>query len=96
MSSRSDFPPPVRAALIPKKNGGQLILGEPTVADRVAQRVVKPLIEPDLGPIFLADSYGYRPIKSAIDAIGVTRKRCWEYDWVLEFDIELILTLQTE
>jgi hypothetical protein len=52
--------------------------------DRVAQMVVKQLIEPDLDPIFLADSYGYRPRKSAIDAIGVTRKRCWKYDWVLE------------
>jgi retron-type reverse transcriptase len=60
----------------------------PTVADRVAQMVVKQLIEPDLDPIFLADSYGYRPRKSAHDAIGVTRKRCWKYDWVLEFDIK--------
>jgi RNA-directed DNA polymerase len=54
----------------------------------VAQMVVKQLIEPDLDPIFLADSCGYRPRKSAIDAIGVTRKRCWKYDWVLEFDIK--------
>jgi RNA-directed DNA polymerase len=60
----------------------------PTVADRVAQTVVKQLIEPDLDPIFLADSYGYRPGKSALDAVGVTRKRCWKYDWVLEFDIK--------
>src|SRR5436309_15927384 len=52
------------------------------------QMVVKQLIEPDLDPIFLADSYGYRPRKSAHDAIGVTRKRCWKYDWVLEFDIK--------
>src|SRR6201981_2606704 len=49
--------------------------------------VVKQLIEPDLDPTFLADSYGYRPKKSALDAVGVTRKRCWKYDWVLEFDI---------
>jgi RNA-directed DNA polymerase len=60
----------------------------PTVADRVAQMVVKQLIEPDLDPIFLADSYGYRPRKSALDAVGVTRERCWKYDWVLEFDIK--------
>ena len=88
MSSGSYFPPPVRAVSIPKKTGGQRILGVPTVADRVAQMVVKQLIEPDLEPIFLADSYGYRPRKSALDAVGVTRERCWKYDWVLEFDIK--------
>ncbi len=88
MSSGSYFPPPVRAVSIPKKTAGQRILGVPTVADRVAQMVVKQLIEPDLDPIFLADSYGYRPRKSAHDAIGVTHKRCWKYDWVLEFDIK--------
>src|ERR1700704_2659358 len=87
MSSGSYFPPPVRAVSIPKKSGGQRILGVPTVADRVAQMVVKQLIEPDLEPVFLADSYGYRPWKSALDAVGVTRQRCWKYDWVLEFDI---------
>ena len=88
MSSGSYFPPPVRAVSIPKKSGGERILGVPTVADRVAQMVVKQLIEPDLDPIFLADSYGYRPGKSALDAIGVTRERCWRYNWVLEFDIK--------
>ena len=88
MSSGSYFPPPVRAVSIPKKSGGERVLGVPTVADRVAQMVVKQLIEPDLDPIFLADSYGYRPRKSAHDAIGVTRERCWKYDWVLEFDIK--------
>jgi RNA-directed DNA polymerase len=87
MSSGSYFPPPVRAVPIPKKSGGQRILGVPTVADRVAQMVVKQLIEPDLEPVFLADSYGYRPGKSALDAVGVTRERCWKYDWVLEFDV---------
>ena len=88
MSSGSYFPPPVRAVAIPKKSGGERILGVPTVADRVAQMVVKLVIEPILDPIFLADSYGYRPNKSALDAVGATRERCWKYDWVLEFDIK--------
>jgi RNA-directed DNA polymerase len=88
MSSGSYFPPPVRAVSIPKKTGGQRILGVPTVADRIAQMVVKQLIEPDLDQIFLVDSYGYRPKKSALDAVGVTRERCWKYDWILEFDIK--------
>jgi RNA-directed DNA polymerase len=88
MSSGSYFPPPVRAVPIPKKNGGQRILGVPTVADRVAQTVVKIVIEPTLENVFLPDSYGYRPNKSALDAVGATRERCWQYDWILEFDIK--------
>ena len=88
MSSGSYFPPPVRAVSIPKKTGGQRTLGVPTVADRVAQMVVKQVIEPDLDAVFLADSYGYRPGKSALDAVEVTRERCWKYDWLLEFDIK--------
>src|ERR1700740_907474 len=88
MSSGTYFPPPVRAVSIPKKSGGERILGVATVSDRMAPRVATQLIEPDLDPIFLPDSYGYRPRKSALDAVGVTRERCWKYDWVLEFDIK--------
>jgi RNA-directed DNA polymerase len=88
MSSGCYFPPPVKAVAIPKKSGGERILGVPTVADRVAQMVVKQEIEPEIEATFLPDSYGYRPGRSALDAIGVTRERCWRYDWVLEFDIK--------
>ena len=77
-----------QAVTIPKKSGGERILGVPTVSDRVAQMVVKLVLEPEVEPHFLADSYGYRPNKSALDAIGVTRQRCWHYDWVVEFDIQ--------
>lgn len=88
MSSGSYFPPPVKAVEIPKRSGGTRILGVPTVADRVAQMVVKLEFEPLVEPIFLPDSFGYRPGKSALDAIGATRRRCWEFDWILEFDIK--------
>lgn len=87
MASGSYFPPPIKAVSIPKKAGGQRILGIPTVADRVAQTAVKLALEPQLEPHFHADSYGYRPGKSAHQALAVTRKRCWWHAWVLEFDI---------
>ena len=88
MSSGSYIPPAVRTVPIPKKDGGKRVLGIPTVADRVAQMVVKMYLEPEVEPCFHEDSYGYRPGKSAKHAVAVTRKRCWEYDWVLEFDIK--------
>ena len=88
MSSGSYFPPPVRAVAIPKKTGGERLLGIPAVSDRIAQTVVKMYLEPLVEPKFHEDSYGYRPGKSAIQAIKVTRQRCWRYNWVLEFDIK--------
>jgi RNA-directed DNA polymerase len=88
MSSGSYFPPPVKAVEIPKKSGGKRILGVPTVADRIAQMVAKMYFEPMVEPYFQADSYGYRPGKSAMDAVAATRERCWRYDWLLEFDIK--------
>jgi RNA-directed DNA polymerase len=87
MSSGSYIPPPVKAVAIPKKSGGERILGIPSVSDRVAQMVAKLVFEPLLEPHFCDDSYGYRPGKSALDAVGVTRERCWKYPWVVEFDI---------
>jgi RNA-directed DNA polymerase len=91
MSSGSYFPPPVKAVPIPKKSGGVRILGIPTVGDRIAQTAVKMWLEPQLDPIFCKDSYGYRPGKSALEAIAVTRRRCWDWDWVVEFDIRGLL-----
>lgn len=88
MSSGNYFPPAVRAVPIPKKSGGERILGIPTVSDRIAQMVVKMTFEPLVEPHFHPDSYGYRPHKSALDAVGVVRHRCWYSDWVLEFDIK--------
>ena len=76
-----------KAVSIPKKSGGERILGVPTVADRVAQMVVKGRLAPLVEPIFHEDSFGYRPGKSAHQALEITRKRCWRYDWLLEFDI---------
>jgi RNA-directed DNA polymerase len=88
MSSGSYLPPPVKTVAIPKTGGGERKLGIPTVADRVAQMVVKMHLEPKIEPLFHPDSYGYRPFKSAHDAVGQARKRCWKYDWVLDLDIK--------
>lgn len=88
MSSGSYFPPPVREEEIPKDDGGKRPLGIPTVADRVAQTVAKIYLEPKVEPSFHPDSYAYRHGKSAIEAVGVARRRCWRYDWVLDLDIK--------
>jgi RNA-directed DNA polymerase len=88
MSSGSYIPPPVRAVEIPKKSGGSRMLGVPTVADRVAQTVAYLYLEPEVEPVFHRDSYGYRPRRSAHDAVRVCRARCWKDDWVLDLDLK--------
>lgn len=88
MSSGSYFPPAVKRVEIPKGDGKTRPLGIPTVSDRIAQMVVKIMIEPELEVHFDNDSYGYRPGKSALDAVGLARQRCWQYDWVVDIDIQ--------
>lgn len=88
MASGAYFPPPVRTVKIPKADGRERTLGIPTVGDRVAQMVLKRYLEPLVEPEFHRDSYGYRPRKSAVDAVGEARRRCWRYDWVVDLDIK--------
>jgi RNA-directed DNA polymerase len=89
MTSGSYFPPPVLAVEIPKPHGGGTrILGVPTVSDRIAQTVAARRLEEKVEPIFHPDSYGYRPARSALDAVGRCRERCWRYDWLIDLDIQ--------
>jgi RNA-directed DNA polymerase len=88
LSSGSYFPPPVRAVEVPKKDGSSRVLGVPTVSDRIAQVVAAAALEPLVEPVFHPDSYGYRPGRSALDAVRVCRERCWRQDWVLDLDLK--------
>src|SRR5512132_3636582 len=89
MSSGSYFPPRVRAVEIPKPHGGGVrVLGVPTIADRVAQTVVAMHLEERAEPRFHPDSYGYRPKRSAHDALEVCRQRCWKFDWLIDLDVQ--------
>jgi group II intron reverse transcriptase/maturase len=87
MCSGSYIPPAIRLVEIPKKTGGVRTLGIWTIEDRIAQTVAKSYIEPALEKLFHPNSYGYRPNKSALQAVGVTSERCWKYYWVIEFDV---------
>lgn len=88
LSSGSYIPPPVREKRIPKEDGSERTLGIPTVSDRIAQGAVKRFLEARLEPIFHPDSYGYRPGKSAHDALKQCKKRCRTRSWVIEVDIK--------
>src|SRR5579863_7339955 len=88
MSSGSYFPPPVKIVEIPKGDGKMRMLGIPTISDRIAQMVAKLYLEPVIDPLFHEDSYGYRPGKSAIEAVDKARRRCWKYDYTIDLDIK--------
>ena len=84
MASGSYFPPPVKEVEIPKKDGKVRKLGIPTVSDRIGQMVIKRFLEPRLEKNFSQNSFGYRPKKSAHQALEQVRKNCWKTDWVID------------
>ncbi len=96
MSSGSYLPPPVKAVRIPKSHGeGVRVLGVPTIGDRIAQTVVARRLEGKVEAIFHPDSYGYRPGRSALDAVAACRRRCWRYDWAIDLDVQASSTAST-
>ena len=92
LSSGTYFPPPVKAVEIPKPGGrGVRVLGIPSVSDRIAQTAAAMVLERRVEPIFHPDSYGYRPGRSALDAVGMCRERCWKYNWAIDLDVQAFL-----
>ena len=92
MSSGTYFPPPVKAVEIPKPGGRSIrVLGIPSVSDRIAQTAAAMVLERRVEPIFHPDSYGYRPGRSALDAVGMCRERCWKYNWAIDLDVQAFL-----
>ncbi len=88
LASGSYFPNPVKQVAIPKKDGGERLLGIPTILDRVAQQVVKHHLEKALEPIFHTDSYGYRPHRNAHQAVAKSNSRAYNYDFAIDLDIK--------
>ena len=88
LSSGSYYPQAVKQVAIPKIDGSKRLLGIPTVCDRVAQMVIREELEPIVEPSFHASSFGYRPRRSARQAVQQCKDNCMKYDWVIDLDIK--------